>query len=142
MQLQTGDGISCDQCKMEYKDRFVYFSFDCMPFEFNRRKPTLHNVKSPNPTSLDICAGCFEQFRAQIVDNNKIPNINRCDLTNLPLVGNVYFVQISKATVNVSAKSVQVDDRFLEICITTNCFEKFVEQKNKRLSNEWTTNSS
>lgn len=116
MQLESRDGIRCDNCGMESKQDFDYYSCDF-------RKVPVYNssyiarstvMRLPVAKSLDVCPMCWDRWAKAIVTNNR--NISGkgvlCDLTGEVLHGDFvyYFCRVSSVSVRMKNQPYQCSE--------------------------------
>jgi len=108
MQLKDRDGIACDHCGTQYKNDFLYYSWDFRPVSvINGQRPPLNHIfRTQTCFSLDICTACFEKFKQQIIANyregmDKKGLFTICELSGTKLTGTYNYYHIEVVRVNV-----------------------------------------
>jgi hypothetical protein len=113
MQLKDRDGIACDHCGTQYKNDFLYYSWDFRPVSVNSgQRPQLNHIfRTQISFSLDVCTSCFAKFKEQIVANYKSGMDQQgaftiCELTGTKLVGtyNYYHIEVTKVNVRMTGQ--------------------------------------
>ena len=116
MQLAERDGIACDQCGMQCRQDFIYYSFDFRPVQVEANyKMSLDTILSGHPVfSADICPTCFDKLKTKIINQySKIMSAQRrtrietyCELTGQTMVGTYiyYYVVVMKIDVKMTGQ--------------------------------------
>ncbi len=158
MLTASKDGIICDCCKSQHKDRFTYYSADF------KRMDVINNTLPPfdyspsSALSIDICEACMEVIKELVKKNYKAkrmltgrvcPDGIVCDLTGELLKNQYTFYHciIAKAAVSItkSGATTDVDQRYLELWISEKAYKEY-EKKAQALRNnkeiaQWSASS-
>jgi hypothetical protein len=143
MKLQTNDGISCDICCSHHKKVFKYYSCDFYYVELVEKRPTPTNqiLNNPMVASLDVCAGCFEDFKKKTINNNKSPGF-KCDLSgkNLKNDKEYYGCFVTEVTVDMDKQLLQTTPRFLDLLVSSEAYHELKRSSSKQqITNTWST---
>jgi hypothetical protein len=124
MFLHTKDGITCDICKVVYKDKFIYYSFDFNSIEVDSSKMFINN--SGVSYDIDVCDQCFENFKKKIIISANKHNTIKCDLCSVQMTGKFlyYRVLIHKIFVDKSnTKNTTVEKNVFDLNVDQQCFK-------------------
>lgn len=147
MQLSDKSGIHCDICSAEYKNDFVYYSYDFREVSVvNNLRPPINNILTGSVcASIDACALCAFEWFEQIKSNYKpLDKAIACDLCGKILAGNFkyYYCVVSKVDVNRTTSNVSVEDRLVDVIICTDNYASIVNRAAEVKKNtDWSSSS-
>lgn len=111
MQLESGDGISCDLCSMQYKMDFDYLSLDFRSIKLinHKLRPAWTAIKRlPVALSLDVCTQCFDVYKDLVVAHNEMLMQGlRCDLSGTMITDHYSHCTVSNVSVRMQGRPFQ-----------------------------------
>lgn len=116
MLLPTRDGIICDLCGDQHKDKFIYYSVSGNKIMVNHSASSV--VPIGKDVDLDVCEGCYGDLISRASKNTGIVrNGIKCNLTSEVLIGAFEYWKLvfDKVEVNTSNQE------------TTNVFHKVMD---------------
>lgn len=169
MQLSSKDGIACDFCGMTHKDDFEYNSIDAKAvsnsFHLSQR------LSAAVSSSFDCCMSCLDILSKKILETNRKPSTNKCELSGGLLGRDFYYCVVTHVRVSISGRivcglcgdfvdndtcskcnnnsnfiknsNVQTSSRILEFSICGDEYNRWLSKMSdvRRIAGEWSTKS-
>jgi hypothetical protein len=133
-QLESRDGVRCDQCHLVLKEKFEYFSYDlCETQIHGQMAPSELRANRNNKVhSLDLCKNCHDFFSKRVVDTNALLQAKKrrgradCELTGAPIPdGPALIVFVTAVGVDLESQNVTSDTNHLSFLIGSRLKSEF-----------------
>lgn len=133
MLLETNDGVGCDLCSLEMKDKFTYYSFVFKKIEVKNGFTTIGNSVD---WDIEICSICYNNMldRCRKHIGNIKSGFIKCDLCPAYNNGNFeYFVtRLDKVTVNRDTNpSTSVEGNVMDFNVCVPCRNQLKSMKSQ-----------
>lgn len=138
--LPSNDGVACDLCGLQLKNKFVYYNYDLVKtYIVNKFQPSILGTLRKPELQLDVCGNCNSGFSDDVVKNNTLKQkMAFCELTGSLLDnGPAYIIFVSEIFVDIENKSVKTDKNYLSFVISQSEKSRF----NQKPIGSWETKS-
>lgn len=138
--LLSNDGIACDICGLQLKNKFIYYNYDLVKtYIVNKFQPSILGTLRKPEVQFDVCGNCNSNFADSVVKHNFIKQkMAFCELTGQLLDnGPAYIIFVSEISVDVINKSMKIDKNYLSFIISQSEKLKF----NQKQLVSWETKS-
>ena len=127
--LSTNDGVACDLCGLNLKEKFIYYNYDLVnTFVTRQCQPDVFKTQRKPQKQIDLCGNCNDKFTTKIVQNNsKRPKTAYCELTGVAIEdGPACMVFVSEISVILSPNpKMNVDKDYLSFVMNNDQKELF-----------------
>lgn len=147
MQNETKDGIICDYCRKQYKNDFVYYSYDFVSYNVNNG---MQNRSSEYEFTADLCDKCNKLFLDRVKANYIPPSkIFKCEVSGNQIKQQNFIyhkAMVSKVSIGLDSGLFDVQKEFVEINFCDEAFKAFKEHisllKKVDVDSNWSTSPS